>query len=468
MKDQLQFAFSSTEPPSLVGSYSEQLATLLEQDLDFHGHDSLYGSHGIHAFPAKFPPQLPKLFIEGLTDRDDTIVDPMMGSGTTVVESVRAGRDVVGVDLDPLAHLITRVKVTPLDKRRAASSGRAIVQAAQTAVRERPNDLRDSLNERWNAKSRAFVDYWFAPRTQMELEALKREIEKIDDDTQRDFFRLVFSSLIVTKSGGVSMAIDLAHTRPHRAKIVDDHTGERVLTADTSGLSDRRRQILTKSLNSPIASFKRNLPKKLQAVPTPSDERGTATLLEGDAQTIPLDDCQADLIVTSPPYAANAIDYMRAHKFSLVWMGHPIKALGTRRRQYIGGEAVTKIEYEDLPPETQAVVERIESVDEKKSRVLHRYYSEMTRSLREMYRILKPGKAALVVVGSSTMRGEDTHTEQCLAEIGRSVGFKVPAIGIRNLDRDRRMMPASASNGNESQIQRRMHQEFVIGFHKPE
>ena len=451
-----------------MGSYSDQLATLLEQDLDFHGHDSLYGSHGIHAFPAKFPPQLPKLFIEGLTDRGDTIVDPMMGSGTTIVESVRAGRDVVGVDLDPLAHLITRVKVTSLDKRKAAATGRSIVQAAQTAVRERTDTLRDALDERWNDKSRSFVNYWFAPRTQVELEALKQEIETIDNDAQSDFFRLVFSSVIVTKSGGVSMAIDLAHTRPHRAKTVNDHTGECVLSADTSGLSKRRKQILTKTLNSPIAAFKRNLPKKLQAVPDPSKERGTATLLEGDAQSIPLEDNQADLIVTSPPYAANAIDYMRAHKFSLVWMGHPIKALGNRRRQYIGGEAVTKIEYEDLPPETQAVVNRIKAVDEKKSRVLHRYYSEMTRSLQEMYRILKPGKAALVVVGSSTMRGEDTHTEQCLAEIGTSVGFDVPAIGVRNLDRDRRMMPASSSNGRKSQIQQRMHREFVIGFYKPE
>ena len=64
------------------------------------------------------------------------------------------------------------------------------------------------------------------------------------------------------------------------------------------------------------------------------------------------------------------------------------------------------------------------------------------------------------------MRGEDTHTERCLADIGTSIGFEVPAIGIRTLDRDRRMMPASASGGSRSQIQQRMHQEFVIGFHK--
>jgi DNA modification methylase len=40
----------------------------------------------------------------------------------------------------------------------------------------------------------------------------------------------------------------------------------------------------------------------------------------GNAQQLPLQDNSVDLIVTSPPYASNAIDYMRAHKFSLVWL----------------------------------------------------------------------------------------------------------------------------------------------------
>lgn len=366
MSDQLQFAFSSAEPPMLTGDYADRLSTLLEEDLNFHGHDSLYGSHGIHAFPAKFPPQLPKLFIEGLTEPGDTVVDPMMGSGTTIVESVRAGRSAIGVDLDPLAQHIVRVKTTPLDKRNAAALGRTLVQSAQKAIQTQPDALRAALDARWDAKSRSFVDYWFAPRTQLELEALKQHIEAIDDPVQRDFFALAFSSLIVTKSGGVSMAVDLAHTRPHRAKVVYDHTGTCALEMDTSGLSERRKEILTKHLRSPLAQFKRIWPKKLQQVPHADDDRGTALLHSGDAQGLQLDDHTADLIVTSPPYAANAIDYMRAHKFSLVWMGHSIDALGTRRREYIGGEAVTTVEYETLPSDTQQVVDRIATVDEKK------------------------------------------------------------------------------------------------------
>ncbi len=91
----------------------------------------------------------------------------------------------------------------------------------------------------------------------------------------------------------------------------------------------------------------------------------------------------------------------------------------------------------------------------------------MTRCLTEMARVLKPGKAAIVVVGSSTMRGMDTRTDVCLGEIGKQVGFELIRIAVRRLDRDRRMMPARRTE-IRSQIEERMHEEYVIGFLNPE
>jgi len=115
------------------------------------------------------------------------------------------------------------------------------------------------------------------------------------------------------------------------------------------------------------------------------------------------------------------------------------------------------------------VVESIARVDSKKGKVLHRYYSEMTRCLAEMVRVLRPGKAAIIVVGSSTMRGTDTRTDVCLGEIGKRVGFELSGIAVRRLDRDKRMMPARRERSSaRSQIEERMHEEYVIGFLKPE
>ena len=200
----------------------------------------------------------------------------------------------------------------------------------------------------------------------------------------------------------------------------------------------------------------------------PSNTKNIPPLIEhGNAESLPLEKDSVDLIVTSPPYASNAIDYMRAHKFSLVWLDYSIDDLSKKRKKYIGGESVSDFKFEDMPPHTAGVIAEISNLDAKKGRILHRYYSEMKRTLTEMYRVLRVGKAAIVVVGSSVMRNRDTETHTCLAEIGKNIGFEVPKIGVRSLDRNRRMLPAGSDVDWDSQIQQRMHEEFVIGFYKP-
>src|SRR2546423_139953 len=96
-------------------SKGEKLAALLAGDLEFHGQKTGYASHDLHSFAAKFPPQLPQAFIRGLTKPYDIVLDPMMGSGTLVVEALLEGRHGIGLDIDPLALRLSRVKTTPQD-----------------------------------------------------------------------------------------------------------------------------------------------------------------------------------------------------------------------------------------------------------------------------------------------------------------------------------------------------------------
>lgn len=461
----------------------EVLTELLSSDLDFHNEDSSYASHNFHSFPAKFPPQLPRKFIQALTDPGDAVLDPMMGSGTTLLEAYILGRSGFGFDIDPLALLLAHTKVTSLNPREVAEIGREIVRRARVAVVQDRGALEKELAERWDPKTRDFVDYWFAAETQIALQALLREIEQVADVSTRAFFALAFSAIIITKSGGVSLALDLAHTRPHRARVVIDQTGEIVAGQELAKQPSGRIKYLTKRLRSPFEEFEKRIVQNLAGLPHRSSEliqpylagfgqpeldTIAARIALGDAQALPLDDSSIDLIVTSPPYASNAIDYMRAHKFSLVWFGHSIDDLGEKRQSYIGGEATSNFSFEGLPDYTARIVAGFADQDAKKGRVLQRYYSEMTRVLREMFRVLKPGKAAIVVVGSSVMRGRDTETQVCLSEIGETLGFQVPKIGVRNLDRNRRMMPAGTTHDEASQIEQRMHEEYVIGFYKPQ
>lgn len=464
----LPISYSGTKGTYPDRTYRERLVALLAEDLDFHGQDSGYASHNLHSFPAKFPPQLPRKFITMLTNPGDVVLDPMMGSGTTIVEALLSGRRGIGCDIDPLALMLSKVKVTPLSVDQAAHVGHELLEQATVAITDGRRELEEILETRWDSRTRQFINYWFAPETQIELLALVREIERIAAPELRAFFELTFSAIIITKSGGVSLALDLAHTRPHRAKIVVSKTDEVLLRHNLTNSSSHRVKILTKTLRPALDEFKRRFQSSLKGLLVLGSGEIHPYIMFGDAQALPLRDASVDLIVTSPPYASNAIDYMRAHKFSLVWMGHAIVDLGQRRRKYIAGEALTGIDFEELPETAAEVVAEIGCRDEKKGRVLHRYYSEITRTLREMFRVLRPGKAAIVVVGTSMMRGRGTETHVCLADIGRMIGFEVPSIAVRNLDRNRRMLPAGSNLDLGSQIQQRMHEEYVIGFHKPE
>jgi len=282
------------------------------------------------------------------------------------------------------------------------------------------------------------------------------------------FFQLAFSAIIITKSGGVSLARDLAHTRPHRSKVVYNAAGKLLMGQDLIDQKAPRLEYITKVIRPAINEFEKRVQKNIESLKT-LPVQGYPTLLQyGNAQMLPLSSNSIDLIVTSPPYASNAIDYMRAHKFSLVWLGYPIDQLGQQRRKYIGGEAVSDVDFVSMPDYTNHIIHEISMLDVKKGDILRRYYSEMTRTLQEMYRVLKPGKAAILVVGSSVMRGKDTETAVCLADIGQYMGFTVPPIGVRQLDRNRRMLPAGNNVNLDSQIQQRMHEEYVIGFVKPE
>lgn len=422
-------------------NYHRQFQELLAQNLDFHGQNSSYASHDVHAFPAKFPPQLPKLFIEQLTKPNEIVLDPMMGSGTTIVEALLLGRTAIGFDIDPMALMLGKVKTNLLDLNEVAQVSQQILQQA-TQVSQDNDYLAQQKKKRFGEKEEVFIDYWFAADVQMDLLALIEEIGQVENRTIRQFFELAFSSIIITKSGGVSRARDLAHTRPHR---VED-----------------------KKPRSVFYEFSKRVKKNIKSLALLPAGRNNVHICQGNAQQIALPDNCVDLIVTSPPYASNAIDYMRAHKFSLIWLGYPMANLSALRRDYIGHTAITQFEFKSLPETVSPIVEQLQSVDSKKGKSLHRYYSEMVGILGEMGRVLRPGKAAIVVVGSSTLRGMDTQTGYCLGEIGKMVGLELVDVAVRRLDRDKRMMPARRQQSPASVIEERMHEEYVIGFLKSE
>ena len=447
VKEQLELISPGNNPPlsALNGktrehpelSKRQKLSALLEGELNFHGEDSSYASHDVHAFAAKFPPQLPRAFIRGLTAPGDFVLDPMMGSGTTIVEAVLEGRRGIGLDIDPLALRVSQAKTIPMSVDDLQDIGLKVVSQAQGFLSD--NNI-ERLMQKFDSRTKEFIDYWFYPNTQRELAALVLSMQTVNVSLVRRFLELTFSSIIVTKSGGVSRARDLAHSRPHLDK--------------------------EKNPKNALEQFSLRLQKNIKSMAHLDTKGALAAPLPGDARSMPLRNEVIDLIVTSPPYA-NAIDYMRAHKFPLVWLGESVVNLTELRARYIGSEKISGAQYAALPGKTESLIQELEKRDRKKSSILRKYFTEMQVVLAEMYRVLRKDSPAIVVVGPSMMRGIDVQTHHCLAEMAQETGFDVIGVVQRSLDRNKRMMPARFGKKTDAMIEQRMHEEYVIGLLKP-
>jgi DNA modification methylase len=420
-----------------VYTIRNRLSLLLDQDLSFR-ESRRYLIHNIHAFAAKFPPQLPRYFIEGLTTPGETVLDPMAGSGVTIVEAWLLRRNALGVDLHPLAILLSKARTTEYDSTLVLQAGERVLDNAKSLVQA--HDSAQRLLERYDKATREFIDYWFTPATQLELAALVHAIRGEPNEHMAQLLQLVFSSVIITKSGGVSLARDLAHSRPHR--------------------------VGNKTVKSALDMFSSQLEKAVKAIREIEPIlKGNAMVTHGDCRALAIPPESVDLIVTSPPYA-NAIDYMRAHKFSLVWLGRDIKSLGSLRSQYIGSEKRDNSSQTELPSDVERALRPLEQLDISKARILRKYLRDMELALKEMHRVLRPDRVAIVVVGPSTMRGLRIETHQYLASIAAKLRFEVVNIVRRTLDRNRRMMPVGLTHNGNSIIEQRIHEEFVIGLLK--
>ncbi|MCX7000686.1 MAG: DNA methyltransferase [Candidatus Sumerlaeota bacterium] len=415
---------------------------VLRGDLAFTGVKTDSYTHRLHPFAAKFPPQLPRYFIEALTREGEVVLDPMMGSGTCLVESLLLGRKSIGFDIDPLALLISKVKTTPLDPIELYSFSNEMLDNIQQdlfCVRDEASVMYSRLGTR----TEEFINYWFDPDVIAELQILKGKILSIEKKDIRDFFIVVFSSVIITKSGGVSRARDLAHSRPHR--------------------------VYDKPFRSPIQEFRKKAQLAIKSMGgyyhALKKYKPVYEIQSASADKLPLPDNCIDIIVTSPPYA-NAIDYMRAHKFSLVWMGYTIEELSRMRSDSIGSEKIKISMNGNLSDKCENILSTLKSLDQKKEKVIRQYFFEMGNCLKEMARVLKNGKYAVIVVGTSTIRGFNVLTHECLASLGEANGLLVVGIVERPIDRDKRMLPMRRQSA-QSRIEQRMQHEYVIGFLKP-
>jgi DNA modification methylase len=363
--------------------------------------DQSYLTHGIHKFPAKFFPELPRYLIRKYSKKSEIILDPMCGSGTVVLEAMLNNRVGIGIDIDPIARLITKVKTTPINPKFLNRATQALI--AQITTVANTSDYSPQIPEFH------YRDNWFRSYVLRELAIIHECIDYLLPKYRQDigdFFRVVLSSIIR----------DVSNADPHCTRtVLRKKLVKKIIPGDTYTTFSER---LLRRCSSMSELF--DILKTLDI----NDVR----LPTGNAIDTGLESDSIDLAVTSPPYI-NAVDYPRTHQLEMYWLGllgnGPLSHV---KREYIGTETVYKNEYNGLKTsgyETlDPILEKIYSSDPRRSFIVFKFFEDMKSQLAEIFRVLKPGGRYCIAIGNNLIRGVEVQSDKILSELAvTDIGF---------------------------------------------
>ncbi|HAS80811.1 MAG: methylase N-4/N-6 domain protein [Candidatus Nomurabacteria bacterium GW2011_GWE1_32_28] len=359
--------------------------------------ETSYITHGYHRYPAKFIPQIVSRLAEKYTKKGDFIVDPFGGCGTTIIESKIMGRYSIAVDINPVAVLITKAKITPINPIK--------IEKEFEILKKKLEKYNKDIKVKVPTHER--IDYWFKAEEKRRLAFIFSKIIKVKDQDVQDFFFCGFSNILKNCSIWLQK-------------------------------SNKPTRDFGKEPSEPIKTFLRQTKMML---------RGNAELFEllskkgylkisskvvcTDARTIPVKNGSVDLIVTSPPYVTS-YEYADLHQLTALWLEHT-KDLSDFRKRFIGTSYHSK---KDLVLNSK-LAEKIRSdlliKHKKTAEEVSTYFSEMNQVFVEMKRVLKKGGKTCIVVGNTSLIGVDILNAEVFVEQLQNLGLKVVDIIKREI-----------------------------------
>jgi hypothetical protein len=320
--------------------------------------------HGLHPYPAKFIPELPRLLIRLLSNPGELVVDPFSGGGTAGVEALALGRSYLGIDANPVGNVAGRAKT-----RRLSAAGAAALRDCEAAVMAVGETELEAAVPAWLPEI-PNLDKWYDPRVFRALGVLRDLVAAVPDPDARALAMVAFVQAAAKLSYQDSETRYVS--RPRKMEALE---APRLVLAELR----RARQIAEQILGS---------------------ASGEAEFVDGDAReasSFQLAPEEAGLVVTSPPYP-NTFDYHLYHRFRLFWLGEDPSAL---RRVEIGSHL-----------RNQSLGDPIEA-----------YLEDMGKVLGHCFEVLRAGRYAVLVVGDGLFRGEVFATASALAECAEDLGY---------------------------------------------
>lgn len=363
--------------------------------------------HYLHSYPAKLLAEIPNFFLSNtlFSRPGELVLDPFCGTGTVLLEAARHGRECIGVDSNPLARLIAKVKLKRVREANVSSGIEMICRLAPTLT---PISFRDVIN----------IDYWYHPHVKKQLQQIVTVIDRMPASAEKDYLRVCFSQCArdVSKADPrLSVPVVLRHNQYPQHHPLAERTKQRIARL-------RRINVLQHFCD----IVQDNLP--CVTAPVDGKRRTSLRLLSNATQmSTRLRSGSVQLAITSPPYLG-AQKYIRASSLSLGWLGlcraDQLKVLEGKS---IGREHFPKHACSILPTVGFAAADRRIADTARKNpvraKIANEYLTEMRAVIQELSTVISLKGYLVLIVGNNHVCGKPFPTEHYLRRIAESEGF---------------------------------------------
>ncbi|MBU4512088.1 transcriptional repressor LexA [Patescibacteria group bacterium] len=413
----------------------DELTRRIDYSWDFKGEKTKPYTHGFHTYPAMFIPQVAKRLLQNYSKEGDTICDIFCGSGTALIESRLLGRNSYGIDLNPLAIFLAKVKTTEIDPKKLTKEYFTLL--------DRIEKIKDKEIQRPNFFN---IDFWFKEPVIIQLAKIKKAIKSIKDRKVRNFFLVCLSETVRLASNTKNGEFKLVRIKKDKLKDYNP---------DVLGIFKKKAEL---NING-MTEFYRDVNKKIWAKPIFGDSsRGNGI----KANSI-------DCIITSPPYgdSRTTVAYGQFSRLSAQWIDifkEPNKASGVDN-ELLGGKATKDLEHNLQSEYLDEVLDKISKKDEKRAKDVLSFYVDLNKCLERAYKILKPSKYFCLVIGNRLVKQVRIPTDFIITELGESVGFSCEDIVVRNIPGKRMPMKNSPTNV-AGELEETMNKESIVILRK--
>lgn len=359
-------------------------------------------THGLHAYPARVHPLVARTLVIHCSQPGQLVLDPFVGSGTTLVEAMVAGRRALGSDINPLAARLAWLKTLRLDEaalRQLQRTARAVAERAQALLRQGPPPEAPS-------PQLALLRRWCAPHVAREVGALLDAVEAhplagapAQAHRLRQVMQLAISSLLVKVS--------------RRRSDTADETVDKALPRGRTMTLFRDRAEATVNALAALAK---------------APAGGYARVVTADARRLPIASRSAHLILTSPPYVGTydyaALQGLRAQLFG--WTPELDRAQGLEVGSRTQGSFAA-------------------------------WRSAFGVALFEMSRVLHPDGMILLILGDSVAEGRLVRAEEWMADVASTAGLQLRAAASQERPDTFPTQPPAAPRGHIPSPPRREH-----------